>query len=115
MCLDELYEEMWLSIPEYPEYEISSIGRIRKGNKILKPFVNYGHGSRYLRIKLSNAHCCRAYYVHRLVAMTFLEKPDGAEFVNHKNCDTFNNSMNNLEWCTHSQNVNWSNTYEPAF
>lgn len=43
-------------------------------------------------------------YLHRLVAMFFIENPNGYEEVNHKDGNKKNNSVNNLEWCNRSQN-----------
>lgn len=42
--------------------------------------------------------------VHRLVADAFIAKIDGKYFVNHKDGDKRNNSVDNLEWCTSSEN-----------
>ena len=47
----------------------------------------------------------KAYTVHRLVAETFLKKIDGLDFVNHLDGDKKNNHVDNLEWCTKSQNA----------
>lgn len=44
-------------------------------------------------------------YVHRMVAETFLDKEDGKDFVNHKDGNKKNNHVNNLEWCTRSENM----------
>lgn len=44
-------------------------------------------------------------YIHRIVARTFLEQPDGATQVNHKDGDKNNNSVDNLEWVTPSSNI----------
>ena len=43
--------------------------------------------------------------VHRIVAETFLQNPQMLPCVNHKDGDKLNNSMDNLEWCTHSENT----------
>jgi hypothetical protein len=105
-------------------YEISSKGTIRsldrivatKGflshthkrthkGKIMKDFCN-GNGYRYITISV-NAHR-KNYYVHRLVAETFIENPSNYNEVNHIDGKKFNNDVSNLEWCTKSENINHS-------
>jgi hypothetical protein len=46
--------------------------------------------------------------VHRIIAMTFLENPEGKETVNHINGIKSDNSVKNLEWATRSENVKHS-------
>lgn len=45
--------------------------------------------------------------LHRLVAYTFLNPPEAFEtmVVNHKDGNRANNSVDNLEWCTRSENL----------
>jgi hypothetical protein len=43
-------------------------------------------------------------YVHRLVALAFLDNPDFKRVVNHKNGNPKDNRLENLEWATHSEN-----------
>ena len=43
--------------------------------------------------------------VHRLVALKYLEKPENYNVVNHKDLNKQNNNVDNLEWCTHQQNM----------
>ena len=50
----------------------------------------------------------KRYKVHRLVAITFVENPNSFTEVNHKDGNKLNNTVNNLEWCTRSQNVKHS-------
>jgi hypothetical protein len=46
--------------------------------------------------------------VHRLVAEAFIPNPDNLEEVNHKDRNTFNNNVENLEWCTRQYNIEYS-------
>lgn len=45
------------------------------------------------------------FYVHRLVAEAFISNPNSYVVVNHKDGDKSNNWADNLEWCTHEQNM----------
>jgi len=47
----------------------------------------------------------KTYLVHRLVALAFLEEVCGKKFLNHKNGNKADNRLENLEWCTQSENA----------
>jgi hypothetical protein len=86
--------------------EIWSLLTTRSRRKrALKPFVNTGG---YLRLNLSKEGRPRKEYVHRLVARAFLPNPLGLGYVNHKDANPQNNSVNNLEWCDQRENIAFS-------
>lgn len=43
--------------------------------------------------------------VHRFVAMAFIKRDNNKNFVNHKDGNKSNNHVDNLEWCTHQENM----------
>ena len=47
----------------------------------------------------------KSYSVHLLVAKTFMPNNDESLVVNHKDLNKDNNCLDNLEWCTHSENT----------
>lgn len=116
--------EIWRQIPGYENlYEASTFGRIKSVDrlvpgkhpgtyakitgKILSPIKNKGG---YLRVNLCDETGRKAKFIHRLVALTFLGPPDGDKTdVNHKDENTQNNRIDNLEWCTKKYNSNYGN------
>lgn len=44
-------------------------------------------------------------YLHRLVAMTFLDNPNNFPQVNHIDCNKSNNHVDNLEWSSGKDNI----------
>lgn len=65
--------------------------------------------SGYVRIGLQKKtrKDVRLLFVHRLVAEAFIDNVEGKPFVNHRDENKSNNRVDNLEWCTHLENVNY--------
>lgn len=95
-------EEVWKDIPSLDSYQASNLGNIRyKGHTKRKLQLN-SSGYLYLGVRVNGKFM--SLRVHRLVAETFLPKIDGKEFINHIDGDKTNNCVDNLEWCTASEN-----------
>lgn len=96
-------EERWKMVLRRPftEYWVSDAGRckrvdVRTGEETL----SYGYLNRFTRYRQFARTS-----VHRLVAEAFLEKPEGAQQVDHLNDDREDNRACNLEWTTARQNA----------
>jgi hypothetical protein len=111
-------EEIWKDIEGYEGYyQISNLGRVKRlpgfingrtpefkkfwKGRILKPGrtgLNYQH----VELCVNNKH--QLCLIHRLVAAAFLPRIIDKNWVNHIDGDPSNNNVNNLEWCTPSEN-----------
>lgn len=66
----------------------------------------------YCLVTLSKNGTQKNFQVHRLVALHFLPNPNNLPQVNHKDENKLNNNVENLEWCSHSYNVNFGTRNE---
>lgn len=48
----------------------------------------------------------KSYLIHRAVAEAFIPNPENKPQVDHIDCNKLNNSVDNLRWCTHLENMN---------
>ena len=112
--------EQWKDIQGYEGlYQVSNLGRVKSveryqdnhGKKQIVPekiktpsLVNKG----YLRVSLYKSNKPEHAYVHRLVALHFIENPLNLPQINHKNEDKTCNEVWNLEWCNNQYNQQYS-------
>lgn len=110
--------ETWKNIPNTNNlYQISKDGNIRSlgrgwdcglgwniniKTKNLKKTIN-DIGYETVNIKQDNKR--RLKYVHRLIAEAFIPNPLNKPNINHKNGVKADNRIDNLEWCTQSENI----------
>lgn len=102
--------ENFKEIKDYENsYLIGDQGSVKSllTNKILKQSKG---NSGYFQVCLSKDRKIKSIMVHRLVAKAFLPLKEGKRIVNHKNGVKTDNRVENLEWCTHSENSKHANT-----
>ena len=73
--------------------------------RIKKPHTLFADKNGYMKTNLYKPDGRRVNVsVHRLVAMTYISNPDDKPCVNHINGIKNDNRIENLEWCTYSEN-----------
>ena len=107
----------WHAIPNTNGlYEITKTGRVRsrdryvrsrhgmvlKKGRILKPIAD----GPYIKYSLSLPGLKqKRYYLHKLLALTFIPNPKDKKHANHKDGNKRNNRLSNLEWATKSEDA----------
>lgn len=97
-------------IPDFPNYAVTKSGKIFSNSyrSYLKPKVLEDG---YCTVKLSNKNIKKDFYIHYLVALVLIPNPDNKPYVNHKNGNKSDNSLENLEWVTHKENMHHANQF----
>jgi hypothetical protein len=113
-----IYEnEVWKDVAGYSGlYQISNLGRVKSteklhriGNGAYQPRPERIRVPRlntdgYYKLMLSKDGVKKMYAIHRLIAMAFIPNPESKPCINHKNGVKTDNRIENLEWCTYSEN-----------
>ena len=106
-------EEIWKDISNFEGlYQVSNLGNVKrilfkngkyeiKKDKIkTKRIDKYGYDT----VALCKNGKQKNYLVHRLVALAFIPNLLNKPQVNHIDGNKQNNNVNNLEWCSNSEN-----------
>ena len=91
-------------IEDFPGYYINEEGKIYGISK--HQYLTYNTMEAYPKIMLYKNAKGYCFYIHVLVAKTFIPNPDELKVVNHIDGNKANCHVLNLEWVTHSENNN---------
>jgi len=107
--LESLENEVWKNCGG--SYYISNMGRLATSNwknknilRIMKPALDAGYMKTVIVLNGEKKNV----KIHRLVAQEFLPNLNNLPQVNHKDFNTKNNCVENLEWCTAKYNTIYS-------
>ena len=102
-------KDEWKEIPGLPGYEISIYGDVYfkgdvSGKLRRKSGICVQHRNRlgYITVHING----KIYYVHRLLAITYIENPENKKEIDHIDGNPSNNSLDNLRWATPKENSN---------
>jgi len=96
--------EIWKDIYNYDGlYAVSNYGKIKNCKRNLIRKLQKSK-SGYLSVELNKNGVAKIFRVHRLVAYSFISKTIEENQINHINGIKTDNRVENLEWCTCSEN-----------
>lgn len=88
------------------EYQIDIYGNVwsfKKSKEIILKPQRMKNGYRTIGLKKNGIG--KTFLIHRLVAIAFIDNPENKPEVNHINGNKNDNTVSNLEWVTHSENM----------
>ena len=104
---------LWRDVVGYEGlYQVSNTGKIRslyRYKKELKPNITKNG---YATVELFKNKKSKRLLIHRLVAFAFIENPSNLPQVNHIDENKLNNHVENLEWLTAKENMNYGTRKE---
>lgn len=89
---------------DFSDYIVSEDGYVYS-NKTKKKLKQFQTQKGYLRVTLYDKGSRLTFYVHRLVALAFIEDADAGLEVNHKDFNKHNNKLSNLELVDRAENM----------
>lgn len=97
-------------IKNWPGYFITQDGQVWSEKS--KRFLKFKDVNGYNKAQLYNKGIRKYFFVHRLVAEAYIPNPNNLPFINHKDQNRKNNTVENLEWCNAQYNNNYGDRIE---
>ena len=109
--------EVWKPVKGYEGfYEVSNMGNVKALQRTVNSgkchrtwkehFIRFGvDANGYFRTNLAKYGVNKTVKVHRVVAEAFVPNPLNLPEVNHIDGNKQNNNVENLEWCSRSENI----------
>lgn len=105
---NNIENEIWKQIDEFPNYMVSNKGRVKSlkygKERILRPAACSKYKHKFVALFKNNIRTYKL--VHRLVAEAFLTNPENLPCIDHIDTNASNNSVENLRWCSQQDNCN---------
>lgn len=113
-------EEFWLDVRDYIGlYQVSNWGRVKSLERDTVSRNQYGsfvrhrketilvqiNNNDYLQVRLWKNGKAETKKVHIIVAEAFIPNPHGYDIVHHKDRNSLNNHVENLEWMSYQQHI----------
>ena len=118
---------MLYDIPDFTGYKADKDGNIYsmipKGCRNRFDKTKWLNEPKKLKYRQTKTGYCRVYlrrdstgeredvYVHRIIASMFIPNPNNYSDVNHKNNNPSDNRVENLEWLSHKDNLEYGFTH----
>lgn len=110
----------WIDVPGYEgKYQFNIDGEVRSLTRVTKSCIRHNptiirkgkpmkiqtNPSGYKSVCLYKDGVPKLHMIHRLIAGYYIPNPNNLPFINHIDANPSNNSLDNLEWCTQSHNI----------
>lgn len=103
--------EEWKTIPDYEDFEASTLGRIRRrlpggsnSSHVGRLRTPQAHETGYLYIAIREDGKTKNLYIHKLILLAFCGPPSDGQECAHFDGNKHNNRLENLRWATRTEN-----------